>query len=241
MASLTLINNNTKLALSSDAHMPHYLGKATYVGTTQVPAEGTSNKTTMLAFVYQINSTYAPLAFVQLTTGTAYSVRQVYQYSTGVWRVAISTTGLATDTPPNVFCFGRISTAKTGGPALRLFDSSGVLAFDSQSMPLRIAARPEFAAISGAYDTGVTSQPLPAGMVQPAICTECAGYKTVCVKVGSYWNYTLYAYDWYLDGANLKRGPYYLGLDSREDGGTVGATSYLHYAKPVVIETYGLP
>lgn len=248
MASITIVNSRSVIALSSEAHAPHYLGKASYVGSSSFVAIGSiSNNTKIPVFVYQVSSQWAPLAFVQLSSFVGYSVRSVYQESAGLWKILVSTTGSASDAPPNVFCFGRIFSAKAGGPAVRLFDSSGGIAFDSQSRPIRVIGCPIFgslhggyAQINGSHDSGVDSQPLPVGVVQPAVALDCGGFSVGVAGGNPYTFYDMYvfSYHWKLSGANLLRVQTNHGLECTEDAGNTSA--HIDALRPRVIETYGL-
>lgn len=154
MAKIQLLTTGGVVALSSNAHTPHYLGKAAYVGTSTITPQGawTSGRNAKESvYLYRFTGIpYAPLAFVQLSGTYSYAVRAVYSSGSNQWDILVSY-GSGGGSPPNVFCFGRLASVKAGGPAIRVFDSAGAPAFDSQSNPIRVAGRLDFPALNSSY------------------------------------------------------------------------------------------
>ena len=241
MAKLTILANNGNVSISSAAHAPHYLGKATYVSTTSWMTQGggiTQRAVYEMALVYRItNCPWPPLAFVQLSSTYPYAVRAVYSTGANQWDIIVACSSMP-PAAPNVFCFGRISSAKTGGPAIRLFDSSGAPAFDSQSKPLRVVGRLDFAALDSGYNA-IQSVDLPAGMTLPAVCEDCSGYGFTFTASGAFWKPGIYSGYWYLSGANLRRGLAFVGFSAKEDAKGVSG-GHFDAQSPIVIETNGL-
>lgn len=204
-------NNNGELTLSSDGVLFGYIGKASWVSTTQPTATLAGYST------YTIDWPGSILPAAAIATNLGGALILGYSRSGSTWTIDVyhssgstNAQGLWLQSATTVYVWGMPVSVSGYGAAL--YNASGALSADLTRQPLFFKSRYEFAAYS--TDLAMT------GVSTPAVIGTSLCIKRTTVKIGSTWTNRVFRGAWMWDTTNnlltraLPQTEYYPGEDA---------------------------
>ena len=241
---LRVHNPSQELCVASDSITPAYLGKATFVSTTQ---PGTSLISSLSGFS-TYTFTYAGSFLVPIVplptcagagvTGCSAIIASCTNVGSA-WTITVhnstgslNTVGFDVEVAPSaVYCFGQ--PVSSSGFGLNIYDASANLVADLRLRQITIVKRASLAAAA-------TQFTMPA-VTTPGVIGVPTDTSTSNVVVGPNWRnrYSHRGWRWDTTGGFLQRALYQYDLEL--EGASAGTTNAINAIDALIVELNGLP
>ena len=166
MYGLRIVNPTNELVITTDSYTLGYLGKATFMSTTQA-ASGSGGFSS-----FTIDSPGAPVPVIEMVDGSCGNVESVTSAGGLAWTIDVShgdptvknSTGFMTQTAPVVHVWGFPSGPAQSEYGLMLYRDDGTVCADLSKRPFKVFKRINFGAGNGLCD-GLVGIPARIGIV----------------------------------------------------------------------------
>lgn len=169
-------NNANRVVISNAQYCTAFIGNATFTGVAK-PLSYSAIGVPPLAgsgdpfYIYQITSTYPPMAFMQLTT-SRFLICSIQNVIGDLWEIVVG--GPVWTTPPTIKCFSRLVGQGSPGTGLRVRDNAGNRTWDSTEKMLVIRRKLDFAQATNISTEDIHQEAALTGVAAPYMMSSSA-------------------------------------------------------------------
>lgn len=222
-------NGNSKLVLSTDGILLGYLGKATYISTTQTNGETNGYSTYTFSHagsIVPVLKLVTGLNTVTLSMSQAGSTWTITVYHGGT---PVDAQGFQTQYQADVYVWG--VPLSVSGFGMALYSSSGVLVGDISKRPLFVRQRIN-------WNNTTVSETIAGGIVTPAVLGSPVDWQRIRTGSGP-WTFHFDSGAWGRSATEIRRDWVQREYQPNEDTGNPTSTQR-RAARGIIVDVNGL-
>lgn len=210
---VSIENDAGRVVISNAQYCTAFIGNATFTGTAKplsysafgvTPISGSGDP----FYIYQINSVYPPMAFLQLTDAR-FLICSIQNVGGNTWEIVVG--GPNWSSIPTIKCFARLVGQGGPGTGLRVRDNAGNRTWDSTEKMMIIRRKLDFAQAVNTSPEDIHQEAALTGVAAPylmsssGINTPLLNGRDFVTGPGSQNTISVYAAGWALVDGVLSR------------------------------------